>query len=38
VAEVDVASLVGAPAGLAGEGYQWADLDGEGLMSGPPSS
>jgi len=31
VVEVDSASLANLPAGLAGTGYQWADLDGEGI-------
>lgn len=31
VHEVDAASLEGAPAGLAGDGYQWVDLDGDGI-------
>ncbi len=31
VAEVDPASLSNLPAGLAGDGHQWADLDGEGI-------
>jgi RHS repeat-associated protein len=31
VREIDPASLAGAPAGLAGPGCQWVDLDGEGV-------
>jgi RHS repeat-associated protein len=31
VREIDADSLAGAPAGLAGDGYQWVDLDGEGI-------
>ncbi len=31
VREIDPDSLAGAPAGLAGDGYQWVDLDGEGI-------
>ncbi|MFC7548747.1 SpvB/TcaC N-terminal domain-containing protein [Plantactinospora sp. GCM10030261] len=31
VGVVDVDSLAGAPAGLAGDGYQWVDLDGDGI-------
>jgi RHS repeat-associated protein len=31
VREVDPESVAGAPAGLAGDGYRWVDLDGEGI-------